>query len=180
MPMLDIYIPAGALTAEAEAALLVELTDILLTEEGVDPANERARELAWIFVHRPDAVWVAGEASTDPHYKVVSSVPEGQYTGDRRRRMVSGVTAAIAKAEPAGRANAEQRVWVFAHQIPEATWGARGRIWGLADIVNHVLENDEAANAYAPRAIATTRAEHANIVPAGTEPFDVLPSAPST
>ena len=38
MPMLDAYIPAGALEEQAEKRLLAELTDILIVNEGADPA----------------------------------------------------------------------------------------------------------------------------------------------
>jgi len=46
MPMLDVYIPDGALTTEVEDDLVARLTDLLLTHEGVNPENARARELA--------------------------------------------------------------------------------------------------------------------------------------
>ncbi len=69
MPMLDAYIPAGALDAAAETQLLSDLTDILLRNEGVDPSNARARALAWLFVHRPEVVYVAGAPAGAPRYK---------------------------------------------------------------------------------------------------------------
>ena len=58
MPMLDAYIP-GALTPEAERKLLGTCTDLLPRHGGVDPANQAARALAWVFVHRHD-MYVAG------------------------------------------------------------------------------------------------------------------------
>jgi hypothetical protein len=58
MPMLDAYIPEGALSPSAERELVAKVTDLLLEHEGVDPSNERARPLAWVFVHRPQ-VYVA-------------------------------------------------------------------------------------------------------------------------
>jgi len=42
MPMLDAYIPEGALPPEAEDKLLARLTGLLLQHEGVDPANQAA------------------------------------------------------------------------------------------------------------------------------------------
>ena len=48
MPMLDAYIPEGALSPGAERELLTKITDLLLEHEGVDPSNERARPLAWV------------------------------------------------------------------------------------------------------------------------------------
>ena len=39
MPMLDAYIPEGALSEAAEERLLAELTDLLIVNEGADPSN---------------------------------------------------------------------------------------------------------------------------------------------
>ena len=43
MPMLDAYIPEGALPADVEKKLLSTLTDVLLEHEGADPTNPAAR-----------------------------------------------------------------------------------------------------------------------------------------
>ena len=53
MPMIDVYMTEGALDAQAESALLEELTEILIRHEGLDPADRRVRGVTWIFVHRP-------------------------------------------------------------------------------------------------------------------------------
>jgi phenylpyruvate tautomerase PptA (4-oxalocrotonate tautomerase family) len=52
MPMLDAYIPEGAPSPSAERELLAKITDLMLGDEGVDPSNEKARPLAWVFVQR--------------------------------------------------------------------------------------------------------------------------------
>jgi hypothetical protein len=83
MPMLDAYLPEGALTSEAERKLLGTCTDLLLEHEGVRPTNERARSQAWMFVHRHET-YVAGVPVAAPHYKLVCQVPEGQYDNKRR------------------------------------------------------------------------------------------------
>src|SRR5215204_3706374 len=99
MPMLDAFIPEGALSAEAERALLSNLTDILLRNEGADPSDPAARSIAWVFLHRPASLFVAGEPATEPHYRIIASVPEGQFDSDRRRGMVAEVTEAVLDAE---------------------------------------------------------------------------------
>jgi hypothetical protein len=63
MPILDAYIPEGALSPGAERELLAKITDLLLEHEGVDPRNERARPLAWVFVHRPQVYVPASRRS---------------------------------------------------------------------------------------------------------------------
>jgi len=47
--------------AAAEEALLAHLTDVFLENEGADPTNPRARSVAWVVLHRPEAVFVGGE-----------------------------------------------------------------------------------------------------------------------
>ena len=103
MPMLDAYIPAGALEAQAEEQLLAKLTDLLIVNEGADPANPQVRSIAWLFVHRPAAVFVAGEPAQLPRYKLIASVPEGQFDAERREAMVESLTNAVLDAEaPSG------------------------------------------------------------------------------
>jgi phenylpyruvate tautomerase PptA (4-oxalocrotonate tautomerase family) len=119
--MLDITIPENALSPQAETALLGQLTDLLLQHEGVDPKNPAARLLAKVFVHRPARLFVAGEPASAPHYRVVASVPEGQYDDDRRSAMVAAVTQAVLDAEEGVRPRDPMRVWVFASEIPEGT-----------------------------------------------------------
>jgi phenylpyruvate tautomerase PptA (4-oxalocrotonate tautomerase family) len=158
MPMLDAHIPEGALPAAAEKALLAKLTDVLLEHEGADPTNPAARALAKVWLHRPARMLHAGEESSVPHYKIIASVPEGQFDNERRASMVAAVTEAILAAEE-GRYNPDPlRIWVFANEIPDGTWGGGGRIARLADIVGAVVGNPEEGRAYAQRRLATRRA----------------------
>jgi phenylpyruvate tautomerase PptA (4-oxalocrotonate tautomerase family) len=138
MPMLDAYIPEGALSPQAEDALLARLTDLLLQHEGVDPANQAARALAWVFVHRP-AVYVGGSPAADPRYRLVCQVPEGQYDDKRRQAVTAAMTQAVADAEAGRHPNPADRVWVLTIEIPDGTWGAFGRVFRLPDIAEHVL-----------------------------------------
>jgi phenylpyruvate tautomerase PptA (4-oxalocrotonate tautomerase family) len=138
MPMLDAYIPEGALPAAAEAHLFSDLTDLLLRHEGADPADPVARSLAWIFLHRPAAVYIAGQTQPAPHYRFVATVPEGQFDDTRRSAIVDAVTTRVLDAERGVHPRDPSRVWVITSEVPEGTWGAGGRIMTLADIVTHV------------------------------------------
>jgi len=158
MPMLDVYVPAGALPADVEKALLVTLTDVLLEHEGADPRNPAARALAKVWLHRPEVVLHAGEVPELPHYRVIASVPEGQFDDARRASMVAAVTDAVLAAED-GRYDADPlRVWVFASEIPDGTWGGGGRIHRLADIAAAVLGDRDKGREYAERRLAARRA----------------------
>jgi phenylpyruvate tautomerase PptA (4-oxalocrotonate tautomerase family) len=157
MPMLDITIPEHALSPQAETALLGQLTDLLLLHEGADPKNPAARLLAKVFMHRPARLFVAGQPAGEPHYRVVASVPEGAYDDDRRSAMVAAVTQAVLDAEEGVRPRDPMRVWVFANEIPEGTWGGNGKIHGLADITGFVLGDLDKGRKYAERRMAARR-----------------------
>ena len=128
MPMLDAYIPQGALRPEAEEQLLARLTDALIINEGADPTNPPVRSIAWLFVHRPEQVYVAGSPAAAPHYRFIASVPEGQYDAERRQAMVHGITEAVLDAEQGAHERDPSRVWVFTRRSPTgpgAGWADR-------------------------------------------------------
>jgi len=158
MPMLDAYIPAGALSPVAERALISQLTDLLLRHEGADPADPRARAIAWVFLHRPAEVFVAGESVAEPRYRFIASVPEGQFDDERRAAIVRDVTDAALRAENGSHPYDPNRVWVFTNEIPDGTWGGAGRINTLADIVGYVFEDPDKGRAYAERTLAARKA----------------------
>jgi phenylpyruvate tautomerase PptA (4-oxalocrotonate tautomerase family) len=166
MPMIDITIPEGALAPHSERRLLARLTDVLLEHEGADPASPVARSLAWVFLHRPGAVYVAGEPVAEPRYRVVASVPEGQFDDDRRAAMVAAVTGAVLDAEGGTRPRDPARVWVFAHEVPDGTWGAGGRVARLGDIVGMVLQNVEHGRRYAQARLGARAGRMAHCAPA--------------
>jgi len=134
MPMIDAFIPEGALKPEAETRLLKELTDILLQAEGFDPSNQIAQSVSVIFLHRPAAIFVAGSRSTSPRYRITPSVPEGQYSDESRQALVKEVTDAVVRAEGGKFEDVAARVWVFPTEVPDGQWGGRGVIRRLPDI----------------------------------------------
>lgn len=162
MPMLDVFIPEGALTAEVEGRLVARLTDLLLAHEGVRPDNPRARALAWVWVHRPARVFVAGEPADRPRYKLVPQVPEGQYDDERRAAMVADATAAVLDAEEQmGRARDPSMIWVFPAEVPDGTWAVGGQIVRLGDIAGLVLRSPEKGQAYAQQRLSARRGQAA-------------------
>jgi phenylpyruvate tautomerase PptA (4-oxalocrotonate tautomerase family) len=158
MPMLDAYIPAGALSPVAERELISQLTDLLLRHEGADPTDPRARAIAWVFLHRPAEVFVAGEHAAEPRYRVIASVPEGQFDDERRAAIVRDVTDAVLRAENNAHPFDPNRVWVFTNEIPDGTWGGAGRINRLADIIGYVVGDADKGHAYAERVLAARTA----------------------
>jgi phenylpyruvate tautomerase PptA (4-oxalocrotonate tautomerase family) len=165
MPMCDAYIPEGALSPSAERRLLGRITDLLLEHEGVRPTNERARALAWVFVHRHE-MYVGGEPARAPHYRFVCQVPEGQYNDERRAAVTAAMTQAVVEAEDGSRPDPEGRVWVFTHEVKDGTWGGLGgRVIRLPDIAEHVL-GDKGREA-AEQVLAARRRDEAELLLAG-------------
>ncbi len=158
MPMLDAYIPAGVLSSAAEEKLLADLTDLLIINEGADPTNAQVRSIAWLFVHRPEAVFVAGTRASAPHYRFIASVPEGQYDASRRQAMAHSITEAVLDAEEGAYKRDPARVWVFTPEVPDGTWGALGRIVTLADIATFATGDPERGREYAEERLAHRRA----------------------
>lgn len=161
MPMLDAYIPEGALAPEAEQHLLSKCTDLLLEHEGADPTNEAVRSIAWVFVHRTE-VYVAGAPASAPHYRFVCQVPEGQYNAERRAAVTREMTEALVEAEGGKWPNPEARVWVFTFEVPEGTWGGFGQVVGLGDIA--AFAAGDTGRAYGEQRIAERRREQAQAI----------------
>lgn len=164
MPMLDAFIPEGALTPETETKLIAELTDLLMRNEGIDPANERARAVSLVFLHRP-AIYVGGAQATSPRYRFVPSVMEGLYDDDRRSSVVREVTEAVARAEGSAFEDVAPRVWVFPNEVPEGRWGGRGVIRRLKEFLSYAL-GAEAAEEGARRLARRRHAEAIAIIEA--------------
>ena len=121
-----------------ERELLGRITDLLLEHEGVNPTNERARALAWVFVHRHD-MYVGGDPAATPYYRFVCQVPEGQYNDERRAAVTAAMTQAVVEAEDGSWPDPEGRVWVFTQEVKDGTWGGLGRVIRLPDIYEHVV-----------------------------------------
>lgn len=161
MPMIDALWPDDALTPEAEARLVRELTDILIKAEGYDPGNPIAQGVTVLHLHRPAAVFVGGERSKAARYRIIPSAPEGQYTDESRRALVKAVTEAVARAESRPFEEVAPRVWVFPTEIPDGTWGSRGAIYTLPDI--HALLAGESERRVGVERLARRRREKARI-----------------
>ncbi len=134
MPMIDLTIPEGALTSEAEAKLIKEITNILISAEGFDPANELVQSVSVAFVQRPSATFVGGAPAPKPWYRLTTSVPEGKYTQEAILTLVKEVTEAFARAEGASFEDVGSRLWVFPVEVPDGTWGVNGAISRIAEI----------------------------------------------
>ena len=71
--------------------------------------------------------------------------------------MVEAVTERVLDAEHGAYERDPLRVWVFANEIPDGTWGGGGRIVRLADIVGYVVGDPEKGRHYAEKRLAASR-----------------------
>lgn len=164
MPMLDVYIPEGTFAADREAALMNQITEILIRHEGFDPAEPAAWSASWVFLHRPAVVYVDGARADAPHYKVVPSVPEGQLDAGKRAGVVREVTEAILDAENGAWPRDRGRIWVFPTEILEGHWGGRGEIMPLKRILSRLTGDDiERVAKLAAERITASRVERTQL-----------------
>lgn len=138
MPMIDLTMPSGTLSADAKAKLMETLTRTLLKWEGAEPGNEAAESIAWTFLHEPALVTVAGHPAQQPRYRVVVGVPQATLDDEAKAGLVGEVTEQVLRAETGGQEPAPEdssRVWVIVNEITDGNWGGAGRIFRLADIL---------------------------------------------
>ena len=138
---------------------MAKVTDLLIRHEGADPTNETVRSIAWVFVHRPETVYVGGRPAAAPRYRFIASVPEGQFNEERRQAMTAEITDAVLDAEQGAHPRDPMRVWVFTLEVPDGAWGGGGRVVTLGDIAGLALGDAEAGREYAERVFAERRGE---------------------
>ena len=137
MPMIDVTLPEGALTAEQRDSLAEQLTSSLLKWEGAAEIPFSRQITLVYFDERPeDSIYVAGERATEPRYRLLVTIPEGSITDDERKAgLVDELTKLVMDAEGSTGDEASFRVWVFIHEVPDGHWAGAGRVFRLRDIV---------------------------------------------
>jgi phenylpyruvate tautomerase PptA (4-oxalocrotonate tautomerase family) len=133
MPMIQLTVPAGALTTEGRAAVQPALAAALLRWEGA-PDTPLFRSLAWSYLHElPPGAQITGQDDA-PRFRVDVTVPQGALSERRKAGLVGEATSIVLGAAGLTEA-AAQRVWVLIHEQPDGTWGAGGSIVRYADVV---------------------------------------------
>lgn len=128
MPLMDLTYPSGALAPDVRAALVDELTTVLLRAERA-PDSEFFRKITWVYVHElPEgAVLSAGRPVPEPTFRVEVSVPEGALSQRRKQELVAEATRAVLDAAGLDEGDG-LRVWVLIREVPEGNWGAAGNV----------------------------------------------------
>jgi phenylpyruvate tautomerase PptA (4-oxalocrotonate tautomerase family) len=116
MPMVDVYIPEGALLPDVEDRLLEEITDAVIRIETFEPAAERPKSTMWVLLYRPK-IFIGSNIPALPRYRFIVSVPGNQH--ERRHAVISAITAAVARAESSTPEDVSPRVWMFPIDVPD-------------------------------------------------------------
>jgi phenylpyruvate tautomerase PptA (4-oxalocrotonate tautomerase family) len=128
MPLIDLYLPAGAFAPDARTKLADDLTTVLLRAERA-PDTQFFRDITWVYVHEsPEGqLLTAGRPAPQPVFRVQVTVPHGALSDRRKQELVSEATRVVSEA--AGLTDADGlRVWVLINEVPEGNWGAAGNI----------------------------------------------------
>jgi phenylpyruvate tautomerase PptA (4-oxalocrotonate tautomerase family) len=128
MPIFELTYPEGALSPDARADLVEQLTTVLLRAERA-PDTDFFRNITWSYVHElPEGcVNAAGRPVTEPTFRIDVTTPEGALSDRRRAELVENATKAV--REVAGIPEQDAiRVWVLCHEVDEGKWGAAGNI----------------------------------------------------
>src|SRR3954449_7576103 len=135
VPLIDLTMPAGALDADARAALVDRLGETLLRWEGAPP-TEFFKSIMWVHVHElaPEAVNAAGRPVAEPHFRIDVTVPEGALSERRKEGAVKELTEAVTDAAGIDADEALRRVWVLVREVPEGNWGAGGQVVRFAQL----------------------------------------------
>ncbi|KOG29433.1 MULTISPECIES: hypothetical protein [Streptomyces] len=141
MPMIDLYIPEGALSPEAERDLAERITTLMLKAEGAWPADEDVLAGSWALVHHTQ-IYAGGAPAAEPRYRVDAFAPQGL------------ITEAVLDAEGPDHPRDPSRVFVFPLEIPERRWGWGGRLIGLEDVLTIVTGDAEQARETARERLA--------------------------
>jgi phenylpyruvate tautomerase PptA (4-oxalocrotonate tautomerase family) len=153
VPMIELTTTKGALDDATKQRLAGELSTIALELEAApfadfgDAAHMQA--LAWCFVNEQE-VFVGGEVSPKPIYRVTVTIPEGApgvfgpLAKRGREKLFKRVTAAVLAAEGSENTMVEaHRVWVHLRQITDGHWAGFGEAFTLADATAYGLTTDE-------------------------------------
>jgi phenylpyruvate tautomerase PptA (4-oxalocrotonate tautomerase family) len=143
MPMIQLTVPAGVLTAEARRDLQTALAATLLKWEGA-PDTAFFRAQAWSRVDEVSGDRFTALEDDAPRFRLDVTVPEGGLSQRRKDGLVKEATEQVLAAAGLTEADA-LRVWVLIHEQPEGTWGAAGNIIRFQELA--VLAKAERANA---------------------------------
>jgi phenylpyruvate tautomerase PptA (4-oxalocrotonate tautomerase family) len=141
MPMIQLTLPAGVLTADTRRDLQNALAATLLKWEGA-PDTAFFRAQAWSRVDEVSGDGFTALEDDAPRFRLDVTVPDGALSQRRKDGLVKESTEHVLAA--AGLTDADAlRVWVLIHERAEGTWGAGGGIVRYAELVAFAQQSRE-------------------------------------
>ncbi len=125
MPLIEVSLMKGLLTAAERSALADELSGSVLKAEGT-PDTPRSRALTWVFVNdAPEGAWsVKGMPAQGPRVLVRVTVPNWTLSKARKRRVGRDVHRVLSKQF--GRPLGVEEIWILINEVPPGNWNAGG------------------------------------------------------
>jgi phenylpyruvate tautomerase PptA (4-oxalocrotonate tautomerase family) len=130
----------GRLTIAERRKLAETLTDAVLVPEVGQPAPAARRGFQVHFVERaPDCLAIGGKllADHDPKHDVMTidvAVMDAAWPAEVRATVIRNILAAMAEA--LGMAKSSSTWWVTFRVIDEGSWGSRGDVLSILDLVD--------------------------------------------
>lgn len=138
MPLIEVRMPKGALSPQAQQQLADKLTEAVLRWEGAPAGSRLARQLTWVSMVEADGLFVAGQEAGQPRYVIRATVPQHALRPAAKAGFVADATAAVVEVEGGQADDAAFRVWCIVEEVPDGNWGADGRVVTFEDIVRMV------------------------------------------
>jgi len=147
MPILQVYYPQDALSADRKAALAGQLTEVLLNMEGGARTQGGLAFATVFFTAIPSGDWWvggrtdAGYVSKPGKFLVRVSVPEGYMSQTHKSEVHATVNAAFLRVlgeADAGDTRQGSSILVTIEEVTEGNWGCGGRTLSLASIADAV------------------------------------------
>jgi phenylpyruvate tautomerase PptA (4-oxalocrotonate tautomerase family) len=134
MPLVEVKIPLGTLSAERKEQLHQDLVHTVAKWEGLlDPGDPRAVQATWTYIYElPTGVYPAG---TPLRTLVDVSVPQDVLGEERKQGLVEEVTRAVYRAYEETDPGSAGRVYCLIHEISHGHWGFDGRTPHLRDVL---------------------------------------------
>jgi len=134
MPLVEVKIPQGAISAKGKEQLHQDLAHIVTKWEGLlDLGDPRAEWATWTYIYElPAEAYAAGA----PLRTLVDvSVPQDLLGEERRQGLVDEVTRAVYRAYGETDPGSAGHVYCLIHEISHGHWGLDGQAPHLRDVL---------------------------------------------